>query len=235
LSEENARDLKEVERRGLEGGINLVRGLREELRDVDFQLSEVRSMKVEYKTKISMIHSRMTSNPVHSNTKAVAKSPPVVRMSDADDVMQTSNDKGSNEIVDKRKDRKPNEKTVALPGKPRTRHGEKWESSGDRGRDTVDHKPVCTEPESQKLQPENSSILDTKTSQQDSINEDKKKTPSQMIASGDSQAIAVVPPGNRGYFTVDLWQVLLRIIGFERAAYRRGMQVANSQPNVMIV
>lgn len=59
--------------------------------------------------------------------------------------------------------------------------------------------------------------------------------PSLKIASGDSTAIAIVQPGHRGFFTVDLWQVILRIIGLDRAAYRRGVQVASSQPNVMIV
>jgi hypothetical protein len=60
-------------------------------------------------------------------------------------------------------------------------------------------------------------------------------TLSEKIATGDSQALAVIHPGNQGFFTVDLWQVILRIIGFDRAAYRRGIQVAGSQPNVMIV
>ena len=59
MSEESTRDLEEVERRGLTGGINLVRGLREELRDWDFQLNEAIRMKDTCRAKISLIHSRM--------------------------------------------------------------------------------------------------------------------------------------------------------------------------------
>ena len=40
LSEAQTRDLAEVEKRGLSGGIKLVRNLREELRDIEFQLAE---------------------------------------------------------------------------------------------------------------------------------------------------------------------------------------------------
>jgi hypothetical protein len=55
LSEENDRNLVEVERRGLSGGVTLVRGLREEIRDIDFQLSEAKSGDAECRTKISLI------------------------------------------------------------------------------------------------------------------------------------------------------------------------------------
>jgi len=43
LSEENTRDLAEVESRGLSGGIKLVRGLRDELRDIEHNLNETKS------------------------------------------------------------------------------------------------------------------------------------------------------------------------------------------------
>ena len=59
LSEENARNLVEVERRGLSGGINLVRSLREEIRDIEFQLNEAKSGDAECRTKISLIQSKL--------------------------------------------------------------------------------------------------------------------------------------------------------------------------------
>jgi hypothetical protein len=67
-----------------------------------------------------------------------------------------------------------------------------------------------------------------------------KISASTKIAAGDSQAIAIIQPGNNGFFTVDLWEVLLRIIGYERAANRRSVQNATkststSRPNVMII
>jgi hypothetical protein len=71
LSEESARDLVEVERRGLSGGINLVRGLREELRDVEFQLSEANSMNAACQAKIHMIQSRMQQTAQKKTNAAV--------------------------------------------------------------------------------------------------------------------------------------------------------------------
>jgi hypothetical protein len=71
LSEESARDLVEVERRGLSGGINLVRGLREELRDVEFQLSEANSMNAACQAKIQMIQSRMQQTAQKKTNAAV--------------------------------------------------------------------------------------------------------------------------------------------------------------------
>lgn len=66
----------------------------------------------------------------------------------------------------------------------------------------------------------------------------KEKLLSERIAIGDSQAIALRPSGTHGYFKLDLWQVILRIMGFNRAAVRRGVQVAQQQQaptNLMIV
>jgi hypothetical protein len=75
-------------------------------------------------------------------------------------------------------------------------------------------------------------------SRQISAVQEKEMPTSARIATGDSQAIAVRQSGNHGYFTVDLWQVILRIIGYDRAAVRRGVQVAQQQhasANLMIV
>lgn len=62
LSEVCARDLAEVEKRGLSGGITLVRGLREELREIDFQLSEAKNGDATCRTKIRMIQSHINDS-----------------------------------------------------------------------------------------------------------------------------------------------------------------------------
>jgi hypothetical protein len=185
LSESYSRDMKEVERRGLEGGINLVRGIREELRDIEFQLSEIRSRKTECKTKISMIHARI----------------PDIRFS-LDAV----------------------EKNKTLEGGQRLGKN-KISSSGEVDEDDEGESEVQV-----SFQNGNSP-----SAKEDAEFIEGRKTSSEKIATGDSQALAVIQPGSRGFFTVDLWQVILRIIGFDRAAYRRGVQVSASQPNVMIV
>ena len=70
LSEENARDLVEVEKRGLSGGIKLVRSLREEIREVEFQLSEAKSGTVASRTRVNLIVTRL-----EADKKRVGKPP----------------------------------------------------------------------------------------------------------------------------------------------------------------
>jgi hypothetical protein len=55
LSEENDRNIQEVEKRGLTGGINLVRGLKDEIREIEFALDEARLAEAVYKAKINKI------------------------------------------------------------------------------------------------------------------------------------------------------------------------------------
>jgi prefoldin subunit 5 len=62
LSEVCSRDLAEVERRGLSGGVTLVRGLRDELREIDFQLSEAKNGDATCRTKIRMIQSKIQAS-----------------------------------------------------------------------------------------------------------------------------------------------------------------------------
>lgn len=77
LSEVCARDLAEVERRGLSGGITLVRGLREELREIEFQLSEAKNGDATCRTKIRMIQTKLQAarapgDPVANGCKDAA-------------------------------------------------------------------------------------------------------------------------------------------------------------------
>ena len=196
LSEQNTRDLTEVRRRGLEGGINLVRGLREELRDIDFHLSEVRKINTACKAKISMILSRVQ--------EAQAK-------------FENGDNKSENVTT------KPTIETK-------------------NGGATIADVIGSVKPEAPKLVNNDSTSPATTAPapprKDDSINEEKKA--SVKIATGDSQALAVIQPGHKGFFRIDLWEVLLRIIGFERAANRRSIQKATrststSRSHVMTV
>lgn len=67
----------------------------------------------------------------------------------------------------------------------------------------------------------------------------KTNFPSEHAASVTSRALVLRPPGTRGFFPLDLWQVLLRIVGFNQAAARRAVHSAkkkNGTPaNLMIV
>jgi hypothetical protein len=56
---------------------------------------------------------------------------------------------------------------------------------------------------------------------------------SEKIASGDSDAIALRAPGNRGYLPIDLWDIILRIIGLGRVAVKKS--VRENTPSAMII
>jgi len=71
LSEENTRDLAEVESRGLSGGIKLVRGLRDELRDIEHNLNETKSAEALCRAKIKLIQAKIgTKKPASSSVVA---------------------------------------------------------------------------------------------------------------------------------------------------------------------
>jgi len=72
LSEVCARDLAQVEARGLAGGVTLVRGLREEIRDLEFALAEVQSAEATCRMKITRLQANVSNQPPTSNTTAAA-------------------------------------------------------------------------------------------------------------------------------------------------------------------
>lgn len=191
LSEESSRCLKEVEQRGLSGGIDLVRTLRDELRDVDFKLSETKTMIATCRTKISMINARM--KPQEENMKPqeaeqdeapVAATPPTKQTSQAN-----------------------------------------WEESTTSSIIEDDLESIVMSPPPSFVA---QNVVVEKPGKIVKIPKEGKSA-SEKIATGDSQALAVRAPGNQGYFKVDLWQVILRIIGLHRAADRRAIEVLAKQ------
>lgn len=215
----------------MEGGINLVRGLREELRDLDYQLSEVRSMKSACKAKISMILARVQNrenkrqNENGDSDLANTTTKPEIEGNDHSESHMASGI--SNEITDVK------------------RSDDNLRKTNDDG--INDESPINKIPNANHSIPPPKTIspVPKERSSQESKNADDqagahKVSASTKIATGDSQAIAIIQPGNKGFFTVDLWEVILRIIGYERAANRRSIQNAtkstsSSRPNVMII
>lgn len=228
LSEENARNLKEVNHRGLEGGINLVRGLREEIRDLEYNLLECRSMRATCKAKIGMILSRVSNQGCSDkDTRGTVDSTSEVSKSDLEnaptmsdeigdanestDTDQCTDEDGTNEYVDIKFSQ------INTPSFEEVPKQNNSYSQADVSRETSEGKQ--------------------KIGGQGNVQNIKVST---RIATGDSRAIAIVQPGNKGFFNVDLWEVLLRIIGLERAANRRSVEIAtkttsSSRPNVMII
>ena len=193
--------MAEVERRGLEGGINLVRGIREELRDVEFQLSEIQSLRTTYKAKISMIHAQVPSVSTPRSRDSELKHDHNSRTDDMTSVNGKSVDDGG------------------------------FTEASVANRMVEQHKTTTEETDRQGIDGRNNhrSQKEARKMSENTVQRQGTTKPSEKIASGDSTAIQVIRPGHHGFFPLDLWQVLLRIIGFERAAYRRGLQQQQQQ------
>ena len=225
LSEENTRDLEEVQRRGLQGGINLVRGLREELRDIEYHLSETRSMKTACKAKISMILARIPNKQKHSqnvgNVKTVTAKPSESN-GQADEDLPTGEIVAIGNTASVGEDTEKEDIDETVVGE-QSSESEIPASVEKEIPQQNDGNPIQT---TQPPPPHNTNSEANKAT---AVGHDSKNlNASQRIALGDSQAIAIIQPGNNGFFTVDLWEVLLRIIGFEKAANRRSVQNAGS-------
>jgi len=223
----------------LEGGINLVRGLREELRDLEYHLSEVRSMKTACKAKISMILSRISRK--ENGTKNTTK--------DLDAIDQSKNFENGN------RDPLKNASAGFSNDNESKRSINTSLDVDEKNTDAIDvvkpsetlsvpNEELLKENESQSKTNLQSSLSGNKGVERNfsTVNQVGKNviSASAKIANGDSQAIAIIQPGSRGFFTVDLWEVLLRIIGYERAANRRSVQNAtnttsSSRQHVMII
>lgn len=162
LSEENTRDLEEVENRGLSGGIKLVRGLRDEIREIEFTLNETKSAEALCRAKIKLfqakVGSKKRSSGSHSGVGgAVGASGSKVN------TQATDLQNGTNIISESN-------------------------TNGDVQTQAKNHSGSAA-------------VLVGNTK------------PSEAIATGKSTAIALQNPHTKGYLTVNLWRILLRIIG----------------------
>lgn len=262
LSDESTRALQEVERRGLSGGINLVRGLREDIRDIDFQISEAKSMKATCRAKIALINSRLAPSKKKHTTITPET---VVEENQVETPNATTKAKMPEIMGTDEKETTSFETAEASLEEDQAVMVELADVEEEEAQSTVEKEPESIAKDGKEESQSNSFPLNLEESRKHSLfvddepaanpekqetsiaieeqNESREisleeKTPSERIATGDSQALSVRPSGRQGYFTLDMWQVLLRIFGFDRAAIRRGVQVANQQPasaNLMIV
>ena len=74
LSDENDRNLNEVERRGLLGGVNLVRRVKEEIRELEFQLLETNSRKAACQAQLEVLRSPASLPSPESSSATVSQS-----------------------------------------------------------------------------------------------------------------------------------------------------------------
>jgi hypothetical protein len=198
LSEENTRDLKEVEKRGLTGGIHLVRGLRDEIREVEFAIAEVKSAEAGCRAKISMIQTKVQQKQSkNSNSKTPSSSSPTGQtkanaVNGTNPAFASSVGNMDDALVNDSSGLSSNEKAAVVVA----------EEAGDSGQHSS-----------------------------------KPMTHSQRMATGQSTAIAIrtnVVSGRGGYFTIGLWQIIMRIIGIGGAASSSSATVAVSSSAIAL-
>lgn len=193
----------------MEGGIHLVRGLREELRDIEFNLLEIKSRKATCKAKINMILSRVPSKqPKQAFAENSQGAVLITKFGEVDsDQPKTNESKETEGIVD-----------------------DEYSAFSDINEGVVVAYPSKIDALQAKESQDSSQTPGEGSQEANKSNEGSKdsaateKKASIKISTGDSHAIAVIQSGNRGFFTIDLWEVLLRIMGYERAANRRSIQ-----------
>ncbi len=268
LSEENAKEMEQVERRGLTGGINLVRTLRDELRDLDYQCSEVKNRTATGRAKIGMIHSRL---PKQEN-KSLPTNPEAVHITSSsfpatnghskhvvhDDgivLERANNDKvgTKDDLCFAEKDAGVDEDYAHIaPGEVSYERnhrqceqtaGETLQPTGEDAGRYEEYSTLPTKVALDRARPPIPGHVEAKRKDNEhgsaSVSNTTTTKDSEKIANGDSTALAIRTPGSRGYFTVDLWQVILRIIGLDQAATRRAARMSQKQKgtsaNLMIV
>lgn len=165
LSEENARNLSEVEKRGLSGGITLVRGLREQIKDLDYKISLAKSGDAECCMKISLLQSTAHSISASSEKLTIG------------DTSKHSSSESQNAGIATAEENVDSDVPASSAGGKST----------ERYRDETD---------SETIREQNSAAV-----------------ASDQISTGQSTAIVLRPPGDRGFFPLSLWQILMRIMG----------------------
>jgi hypothetical protein len=170
LSDENVRNLEEIERRGLMGGIDYIRTLREEMREVEYLIQELKQLDVDCRTKIRTLQIQMnSSSALASNGSTVQQPVPSV------DSLP------------------PN-----LDTKSTTSHATKL--------------------------PKDDMAPSAKVESSVSTNGGEILVDSKRIQQGQSTALVVHGP-TRGFLSLNLWQILLRIIGISN---HRNVNAASS-------
>lgn len=279
LSEERAKEMKQVEERGLAGGITLMRKLRDELQELDFQLSETRKQTETQRLQIRIIKRRMPNAgtmrvatvaiDVDRKSRSIAvaggqeeESPHTHRRASVE-VEKPNQDKAGSVIRAIASTTSSQQDVQSIDSDYESESDDPSSSESEQSFDSElsggelerddkssnddhgDHHSKASNgnmavqiaaPKAEVIARSTSSIPTPKPGHV------KPKVESERATTGDSQALIARPKGNRGLFPLDLWQVLLRIVGFNQAAARRAVQNASSQKkkqgapaNLMIV
>mmetsp|Transcript_32676 Transcript_32676/g.49245 ORF Transcript_32676/g.49245 Transcript_32676/m.49245 type:complete len:758 (-) Transcript_32676:61-2334(-) len=227
MSEESETAMKEVEKRGLTGGIKLVRKYREEIRQLEFQVSEAKSGDAFCRAKLQLLQELVVADSSKDATKAAQS-----RSSQTNDdpLVKTTQLVPQEEIqMDERED-------VVLPGKePDEEDTSQCKTENVEGgietsfNATTDQIPL-------NLDEKAIVAKDTVSENLSSTSQPTKKelSHSEKVANGHSKALMKYEE-NHGYMPVDLWQILLRIIGLGRVAVRQNVETLKQQSSTVMI
>jgi hypothetical protein len=192
MSEESESAMKEVYKRGLIGGIQLVRRLREQIRELEFEISEAKSSDAICATKLKHVQEKIQS-VIERESKNDSTPLSVITSEPIPSIMPEYD---------------PTMDTISLMEDPDEKSQEK------PSLDSSSNHSGITNPSSQ-----NGMALKN----------------SEKIAQGQSDALMKYNSRIESYMPMDLWQIILRIIGLGRVAVRQQVEELKKQSSTVII
>jgi len=239
MSEESETAMKEVERRGLTGGIKLVRKLRDEIHQLEFQVSRVKSAEALSRSKLQRLQDILALNDVKQQDKSFPQN-----FKDVTNNMLEDTTKQVIKQEEKVRLKRENiERSFNCTSNVATIMEKKCvEGSNDNANETPIIKGKAVEIEvsvsaaESKVNEENDATvvplrngLNHKSENEEEITKNSNK-----VTIGQSNALMKYEEV-RGYMPLDLWQILLRIIGLGRVAVRQNVENLKKQSTTVMI
>lgn len=238
MSEESETAMKEVEKRGLSGGIQLVRKLREQIRELEFQVSEAKSGEALCRAKLQQLQQQMRKEQEESRTKAAA-------------APQAQQEQGGTKTEEKvavaSVPQSPLNREMAddtgvqadsVPHQQRSLTIDLSSSSKPARADSlasIEESPAPAENKSREL----SSIRESDdaaaaAATASSMNDIPAAPSSAAVATGQSEALMKYQVQG-GYMPLNLWNILLRIIGLGKNAVKQNVEELKKQSSTVMI
>jgi len=265
LAEENAKSLAEVEQRGLSGAIQLARTLREDLREVDFELASVQATNFSCKTKMGVLKRKLKEQDERTKkAKKGKKSGRKARglnnghstsLSQESSQQQQNEDGISQQQTQQQQEGAPNSEETATdeddeeltPLMNRNHHlasTNAWlvpvsalmhmnkEEEEDGADDSDDDGSSYEDDDSDE---DDSSYEDDEYSDSEEEEDTPRSAPSIKIQTGDSTAIILRNTDSNGYLSIDIWELIRRIIGIGREVASRSVQTFREEGSSLVM
>mmetsp|Transcript_15032 Transcript_15032/g.24887 ORF Transcript_15032/g.24887 Transcript_15032/m.24887 type:complete len:346 (+) Transcript_15032:398-1435(+) len=234
MSDESETAMKEVERRGLTGGIQLVRKLREQIRELEFQGSEAKSGEALCRAKLQQLQQQQQTKQQEQQQGDGKKSKePVAAAAAAVSVPQSPSNGGKTAAaagVVKKSD------SVSHQQRSLTIDLSSSSSSNTPSTDdvlaSIEESPPPAKSKSRSLSP--AAYVSNTNGQTTATTVVASLPPSTSIVTGQSQALMKYNNA-QGYMPVNLWHILLRIIGLGKEAVKQNVEEMKKQSSTVMI